>query len=76
MRMLPNIVVNLQVDVALESAIRNIWQYLFVFVIIGNGSQYQLPVSYKHSCISIGVELKDDPIEIAGMGTKHLTLPV
>jgi len=69
-------VVKLQVDVALESAIRNIWQYLFVLVIIGNRSQYQLLMSYKLGRISIGAELKDDPIEIAGTLAKHLKLPV
>jgi len=69
-------VVKLQVDVALESAIRNIWQYLFVLVIIGNRSQYQLLMSYKLGRISIGAELKDDAIEIAGTLAKHLKLPV
>ncbi len=41
-------------------------------MIIGNGSQYQLLMSYKHGRISIGVELKDDPIEIAGTVAKQL----
>jgi hypothetical protein len=45
-------------------------------VIIGTGSQYQLLISYKHGRISIGVVLKDDPIEIAGTVVKHLKLPV
>jgi hypothetical protein len=33
-------------------------------------------MSYKHGHISIGVELKDDSIEIAGTVAKNLKLPV
>lgn len=46
------------------------------YVIIRYGTQYQLLMSYKQGHISIGVELEDDPIEIAGTVAKHLNLPI
>ena len=36
------------------------------YVVIRYGTQYQLLMPYREGHISIGVELEDDPIEIAG----------
>ena len=44
------------------------------YVIIRYGTQYQLLMPYQNGHISIGVELKDDPVEIARRVTKALDL--
>ena len=44
------------------------------YVVIRYGSQYQLLMPYKEGHLSIGVELADDPIEIARRVAAHLKL--
>lgn len=44
------------------------------YVVIKYGTQYQLLMPYKEGHISIGVELEDDPREIAGKVAEHLKL--
>jgi hypothetical protein len=44
------------------------------YVVIRYGSQYQLLMPYKEGHISVGVELEDDPREIASTVAKHLNL--
>ncbi len=46
------------------------------YVVIRYGTQYQLLMPYKDGHVSIGVELTDDPIEIAGTVAKQLKLPM
>ncbi|HXG21429.1 MAG TPA: hypothetical protein VNN62_20440 [Methylomirabilota bacterium] len=46
------------------------------YVIIRYGTQYQLLMPYREGHISIGVELEDDPIEIARKVAEHLKLPM
>ena len=44
------------------------------FVIIRYGTQYQLIMPYLHGHLSIGIELQDDPVEIAGKVAAALNL--
>ena len=44
------------------------------YVIIRYGTQYQLLMPYQNGHISIGVELQDDPVEIARTVTRALNL--
>jgi hypothetical protein len=46
------------------------------YVVIRYGTQYQLLMPYKDGHVSIGVELTDDPIEIAGTVANQLKLPM
>ena len=46
------------------------------YVVIRYGPQYQLIMPYKNGHISMGVELHDDPIEIARTIASHLQLPI
>jgi hypothetical protein len=46
------------------------------YVVIRYGSQYQLLMPYQDGHVSIGVELDDDPREIATKVAKHLDLPI
>ena len=46
------------------------------YVVIRYGTQYQLIMPYKNGHVSIGVELKDDPYEIATSVAEHLNLPL
>lgn len=45
------------------------------YVIIRYGTQYQLLMPYREGHLSIGVELADDPVEIAGKVAAALGLP-
>ena len=46
------------------------------YVVIRYGTQYQLLMPYKEGHVSIGVELEDDPREIARKVAEHLKLPM
>ncbi len=46
------------------------------YVIIRYGTQYQVLMPYRDGHISIGVDLENDPIKIAGKVANHLKLPV
>ncbi len=46
------------------------------YVVIRYGMQYQLLMPYKEGHVSIGVELEDDPMEIARKVAEHLKLPM
>jgi hypothetical protein len=46
------------------------------YVVIRYGTQYQLLMPYKDGHLSLGVELEDDPHEIAKTVAGHLRLPV
>jgi hypothetical protein len=46
------------------------------YVVIRYGTQYQLLMPYKEGHLSIGVELQDDPHEIARKVAGHLGLPM
>ena len=44
------------------------------YVVIRYGTQYQLLIPYGEGHVSIGVELQDDPVEIASKITAALKL--
>ncbi len=46
------------------------------YVVIKYGTQYQLLMPYKEGHVSIGIELEDDPREIARKVAKYLKLPI
>jgi len=46
------------------------------YVVIRYGTQYQLIMPYLRGHLSIGVDLKDDPLEIAGKVAAHLNLKI
>jgi hypothetical protein len=46
------------------------------YVIIRYGTQYQLIMPYKDGHVSVGIELGDDPHEIACKVAKQLDLPM
>ncbi len=46
------------------------------YVVIRYGTQYQLLMAYKEGHVSIGVELEDDPREIARKVAEYLKLPM
>ncbi len=46
------------------------------YVVIRYGTQYQLLMPYKDGHVSIGVELEDNPVEIAHKVAEHLKLPM
>ncbi len=46
------------------------------YVVIRYGTQYQLLMPYKEGHVSIGVELDDNPMEIARKVAQHLKLPM
>jgi hypothetical protein len=46
------------------------------YVVIRYGTQYQLLMPYQDGHLSIGVELEDDPTEIAKKVAEHLSLPL
>jgi hypothetical protein len=64
--------------IVLEIARRrgNIDMHGIRYVVIRYGTQYQLLMPYKEGHISIGVELEDDPQEIARKVAEHLKLPM
>ncbi len=46
------------------------------YVVIRYGTQYQLLIPYKEGHLSIGIELEDDPLEIAAAVARYLDLPI